>query len=199
VGVSEAVLFSAYICRCNIMHSFAVKMAVAVQTWYLRSSLPACAVSNLLMESEDPPLQQKPLPSTDPFPSLIAKQPKALHQSSSDAQVHMNYTDCVRWMGDLILSKSVSDRIVLWRPLEHDPEKGTLPDGGGACRDQIQQLQAISRLLAPWFWQTDIQGINPHSQINIPELYALVPQLMLTHLMAKLHCATSLLLLNWPT
>jgi polycomb protein EED len=28
--------------------------------------------------------------------------------------VHGNYVDCIRWLGDLLLSKSVDDRILLW-------------------------------------------------------------------------------------
>ena len=31
-------------------------------------------------------------------------------------QVHFNYVDCVRWLGDLCASKSVDERIFLWRP-----------------------------------------------------------------------------------
>ncbi|KAF5834487.1 transcriptional repressor EED/ESC/FIE [Dunaliella salina] len=46
---------------------------------------------------------------------------KMLHfpRFSSD-QVHANYVDCVRWLGDLCLSKSVDDRILLWKPVEEE-------------------------------------------------------------------------------
>ena len=33
-----------------------------------------------------------------------------------DAQVHWAYVDCVRWLGDIVLSKSVHDKVFLWEP-----------------------------------------------------------------------------------
>jgi polycomb protein EED len=34
--------------------------------------------------------------------------------------VHSNKVDCVAWLGDLVLSKSIFDEIILWKPLIHD-------------------------------------------------------------------------------
>ena len=31
-------------------------------------------------------------------------------------QVHWAYVDCVRWFGDIVLSKSVHNKIFLWEP-----------------------------------------------------------------------------------
>ena len=36
-------------------------------------------------------------------------------------QVHNGYVDCVRWFGGYILSKSVDNRIIQWRPPEGAP------------------------------------------------------------------------------
>ena len=37
--------------------------------------------------------------------------------------------DCVRWMGDLILSKSVDNRVLLWRPLMDKERSATQASG----------------------------------------------------------------------
>jgi len=34
--------------------------------------------------------------------------------------VHSNKVDCVAWLGDLVLSKSIFDEIILWKPVIHD-------------------------------------------------------------------------------
>ncbi|KXZ50387.1 hypothetical protein GPECTOR_16g560 [Gonium pectorale] len=45
------------------------------------------------------------------FPTRVVQLPLF-----STLRVHNDYVDCVRWMGDLVLSKSVHDVITLWRP-----------------------------------------------------------------------------------
>jgi hypothetical protein len=50
--------------------------------------------------------------------------PTKCHQCTilSTTQAHANYVDCVRWLGDLLLTKSVDDRAVLWKP-EDEPQQ----------------------------------------------------------------------------
>ncbi|KAG0553662.1 hypothetical protein M758_12G029000 [Ceratodon purpureus] len=45
------------------------------------------------------------------------------------ALVHNNYVDCTRWLGDLILSKSVDHEIVLWEPLQYKVAGSTENEG----------------------------------------------------------------------
>ncbi|KAL6755878.1 polycomb group protein [Haematococcus lacustris] len=54
----------------------------------------------------------------------------------SSKQLHSGYVDCVRWLGDLCLSKGVDQRILLWRPN---------PDAG---QEQAHQADNVTTLYA---------------------------------------------------
>ncbi|KAL3773301.1 hypothetical protein ACHAW5_000248 [Stephanodiscus triporus] len=41
----------------------------------------------------------------------------------STNKAHTDYVDCVQFMGDLMLSKSVSNSVVLWKPLAEDERR----------------------------------------------------------------------------
>lgn len=45
--------------------------------------------------------------------------------------VHSNYVDCVRWVGDLLLTKSVDSRILMWRPVEDATRQRAAPQPPG--------------------------------------------------------------------
>ncbi|GAX80271.1 hypothetical protein CEUSTIGMA_g7709.t1 [Chlamydomonas eustigma] len=58
--------------------------------------------------------------STRSFPTKFNSKP-----IFSSTQIHANYVDCVRWLGNLVLSKSVDFEIVLWKPEFPSDEEAT--------------------------------------------------------------------------
>jgi hypothetical protein len=57
--------------------------------------------------------------SWDPGDGLASFPSRQLHNPVfSTHKVHWNYVDCVRWLGNYVMSKSVDNRIIIWQPEE---------------------------------------------------------------------------------
>lgn len=97
-------------------------------------------------------------------PGLDSKSPKLLladqtweaaSQIRFCIQVHWNYVDCVRWMGDIIVSKSVDNKVMLWQETE-DPDsqksRSKLTKTGVHLLQVAHLLQSCSPFLKHSFW-----------------------------------------------
>lgn len=71
------------------------------------------------------PGTKKAIDASYEFDNSSAEESFATHVDQfpvfSTSKVHNNYVDCVRWVGDLLLTKSTCNRAVLWTP---DPLRG---------------------------------------------------------------------------
>eukprot|EP00958_Prasinococcus_capsulatus_P010575 scaffold1033_cov408-Prasinococcus_capsulatus_cf.AAC.23 len=65
------------------------------------------------------------------FPTKVEQ-----HPYLSTNKVHANYVDCVRWLGNFILSKSVDNKIILWKHVE-----GANPSTNASEEESVQLLQ----------------------------------------------------------
>ncbi|EPZ31115.1 hypothetical protein ROZALSC1DRAFT_27567 [Rozella allomycis CSF55] len=77
----------------------------------------------------------------------------------STGRIHRNYIDCIEWYGDLLLTKSVQNKILLWKPFILDFEK---PQGIGNGKSHlIAELHAEG--CDVWFLQftlsTDMKNL----------------------------------------
>ena len=100
---------------------------LSVDVHYLASSIVSASMDNTIKiwdldtvqirtsidNSYNPPSEY----SVIPFKTTFSQFP-----SFSTRRVHTNYVDCVRWVGDLLISKSTDNTIVLWRPIMIGPD-----------------------------------------------------------------------------
>ena len=80
-------------------------------------------------------------------------------QVHSNAEAHASYIDCVRFLGDMVVSKGIDGTIRIWTPdMVHNPEPS---------RGQIHLVQVIQLTLR--LLQLRFQPICSHQIANVPD------------------------------
>jgi polycomb protein EED len=70
----------------------------------------------------------------------------------STNKVHVNYVDCVEFVGDLILSKSIDDEVVLWKPVFDTHHSGGEGSSAPRIPNEVVSLRSFRLSKAEsWF------------------------------------------------
>jgi len=139
----------------------------SVKVWSLESD----EMMHAIEESwKTQPITKKDTATSAPRPQSTYKVFKTLYEQTpifSTSKVHLDYCDCVQFVGNLVLSKSINDVVILWKPIFSDSQlknnvlinyKGNENAGASRIPNEIQPLREfVLNKCDIWFirFQTD--------------------------------------------
>eukprot|EP00550_Attheya_septentrionalis_P009413 CAMPEP_0198297212 /NCGR_PEP_ID=MMETSP1449-20131203/36033_1 /TAXON_ID=420275 /ORGANISM="Attheya septentrionalis, Strain CCMP2084" /LENGTH=586 /DNA_ID=CAMNT_0043998085 /DNA_START=156 /DNA_END=1916 /DNA_ORIENTATION=- len=99
--------------------------------------------------------QKRQTPNDTSFQTIYEQMPYF-----STNEIHTDYVDCVQFVGDLVLSKSISDTIVLWQPILKERGRSNKSGGGHRLPHKVVALREFTlNKCDVWFirFRTDAQ------------------------------------------
>ena len=131
--------------------------------------------SNKMMHAIEESWKTEPITKRDT--ATLASRPQSTHKVFktlyeltpifSTSKVHLDYCDCVQFVGNLVLSKSINDVVILWKPIFSDSQlknnvlinyKGNGKAGVSRIPNEVQPLREfVLNKCDIWFirFQTD--------------------------------------------
>ena len=139
----------------------------SVKIWSLESDQMMHAIEE---SWKTEPITKRDTATSASRPQSTHKVFKTLYEQTpifSTSKVHLDYCDCVQFVGDLVLSKSINDVVILWKPIFSDSQlknnvlinyKGNGKAGVSRIPNEVQPLREfVLNKCDIWFirFQTD--------------------------------------------
>ncbi|XP_018018947.1 polycomb protein EED [Hyalella azteca] len=162
-----------YLVSCGMDHSLKI--------W----SLTTEAMQNAIKDS----YTFNPARSNQPFATVEQNFP-----DFSTRDIHRNYVDCVRWLGNLVLSKSCENTIVCWKPGLLNQTELKLNDTNVTILHKFdyKECQIWFMRFSLDFWQRMLAVGNQQGKIYVWEMTATDPRMIRPSTLSHPRCTAAI-------